>query len=100
MFNLVSIRTPSSFPAKLLSSWLPPSMFCAWIYSIPVLLVELHETPVSPFLQPVMPLDGSMILWFITQSSQFDVIRRCGGGTLCPIIQVINEDVEQDSIQY
>ena len=61
----------------------------------------LHEIPVSPFLQPVeVPLDGSMTLWCISRSSQFCVISKLAHGALCPIIQIINEDVEQDWTQY
>ena len=64
-------------------------------------LVELHEVPASPFLQPVeVPLDGSTTLWPISQSSQFCVICKLAEGTLWPIIQIINEDVEQDWTQY
>ena len=37
-----------------------------------LLLVEPHEVPVSPFLQPVqVPLDGSPTLWCVSRSSQF-----------------------------
>ncbi|GAB0185708.1 mitochondrial enolase superfamily member 1 [Grus japonensis] len=65
------------------------------------LLVELHEVPVSLFLQHVeVPLDGSTTLWHISHSSQHNVICRLAEGTFCPIIQIINEDVEQDQTQY
>ncbi|GAB0186707.1 ectonucleotide pyrophosphatase/phosphodiesterase family member 3 [Grus japonensis] len=64
-------------------------------------LVGLHEVPVNPFLQPVeVPLDGSMTLWHISHSSQFGVISRLAEGTLCPIMQIINEDVELYWTQY
>jgi len=34
-------------------------------------IVEFHEVPVSPFLQPVgVPLDGSTTLWHIRRSKQ------------------------------
>ncbi|KAK4831783.1 hypothetical protein QYF61_019096, partial [Mycteria americana] len=40
-------------------------------------LVELHEVPASPFLQPVqVPLDGSTTLWCISHSSQCGVICK------------------------
>ncbi|KAK4816773.1 hypothetical protein QYF61_022771 [Mycteria americana] len=56
-------------------------------------LVELHEVPVRPFLQPAqVPLDGSMILWCISYFAQFCVISKLAEGTLCPIIHIINED--------
>ena len=61
------------------------------------LLVELHEVPVSPFLQSVVvPLDGSMTLWRISHSSHFCVIYKLAEGTFCLVIQIINEDVKQD----
>ena len=61
------------------------------------LLVELHTIPVGPFLQPVhVPLDVSATLWCISCSSQFCVSSKLAEGTLCLIIQIINEDVKQD----
>ncbi|KAK4832374.1 hypothetical protein QYF61_022229 [Mycteria americana] len=66
-----------------------------------LLLVELHEIPVSPFLQPVkVPLDGSTTFWPISHSSQFCVISKLVKDELCLIIQIINEDAHQDWIQY
>ncbi|KAK4818982.1 LOW QUALITY PROTEIN: hypothetical protein QYF61_022649 [Mycteria americana] len=71
------------------------------VQDLALLLVEVHEVPVSPFLQPVeVPLDGSMTLWCISHSSQFGVIRQLAEGTLCPIIHVTTEDAEQDWTQY
>ncbi|KAK4828308.1 hypothetical protein QYF61_025320 [Mycteria americana] len=65
------------------------------------LLVELHEVSISLLLQPVeVPLDGSTTLWHTSCSSQFGVICKLAEGTLCPIIQIINEDVEQDWSHY
>lgn len=96
----VSSRTPGSFSAKLLSSWVPPE--CRWFSGIlpphmqdfAHLLAELHETFVSPPLQPVqVPLDGSTTLWHFRSSSQFLITCKLAKGTLCPTIQVIN-DVE------
>ena len=44
-------------------------------------LVELHEIPVSPFLQPFkVPLDGSMTLWCISHFCHFFVISKLAGG--------------------
>ena len=64
-------------------------------------LVEQHEAPVSPFLQLVqVPLNGSTTLWCIGPSSQFGVICKLAEGALCPIIQIINEIVQQDQSQY
>ncbi|GAB0181886.1 cAMP-dependent protein kinase inhibitor alpha [Grus japonensis] len=64
-------------------------------------LVELCEIPVSPFLQPVeVPLDGITAFWYIIHSFQFGVICKLAEGTLCPIIQIVNEEIEQDWTQY
>lgn len=58
-------------------------------------LVELHEVPISPYLQPVnVPLEDSTTLWCI--SHYFLVCVKLAEGTLCPIIQIINEDFKQD----
>ena len=66
-----------------------------------ILLVELHTIPVGPFLQPVhVPLDVSATLWCISCSSQFCVSSKLAEGTLCPIIQIINGDVNQYWPQY
>ncbi|KAK4825789.1 hypothetical protein QYF61_002373 [Mycteria americana] len=60
-------------------------------------LVELHEIPVSPCLQPVeVPLGGSTTFWYISHSSQVDVTCKLAKGTHCPIIQIVKEDIEQD----
>lgn len=62
---------------------------------------ELHEVPVSLFLQPVeVPQDGSMTIWHISHSSQFCIISKFPESTFSPIIQMINEDVKQDWFQY
>jgi len=38
-------------------------------------LAELHEVPVSAFLQPVeVPLDGSMTLWMKEESSLLPIL--------------------------
>ena len=64
-------------------------------------LVEFHEVLVSLFLQPVkVPLDGTTTLRCISHSFQFCVIYKFAEGTLCPIIQNINEDVKQDQTPY
>jgi len=64
------------------------------------LLVELHEVPVNPFLQPVaVLLDGGTTFWCISHSPQFDVIIKLAKGTLYPIIQSVNEDIKEDWTQ-
>ena len=56
--------------------------------------LEFHKDSVDPFLQPLeVPLNGSTPIWCITYSSQFCVICKLAKDVLCPIIQVINEDV-------
>ncbi|KAK4809169.1 hypothetical protein QYF61_006427 [Mycteria americana] len=76
MFNLVPTRILRSFFARLLSSWVAPSIYWGGILPqvqvFALLLVELHEVPLSLFLQPVeVPLDGSTTLWCISHPSQF-----------------------------
>ena len=64
-------------------------------FSLP--FAELYNIPVSSFLQPVkVLLNGSLTLWCISHSSQFCVISKLAEGTLCPIIQTVNEDVEKN----
>jgi len=63
--------------------------------------VELHEVPVSPFLQPVqVSLDGSTTLSRVSYFSPFCVICKLAEGTLFPNMQIITGDIEQDYTQY
>ncbi|PKU37027.1 hypothetical protein llap_12670 [Limosa lapponica baueri] len=49
-----------------------------------------------PALQPVqVTLDGGTALWSVGQPSQFGIISKLAGDTLCPVVQVIDEYVEQ-----
>ncbi|KAK4811750.1 hypothetical protein QYF61_005318 [Mycteria americana] len=74
-----------------------------------LLHIELYEVPVSSFLQPgKVPLDVSTTFWHLSHSFQFGVIYKLAEGTLCPIVQIINEaqgkllcrgDVEIQDIQ-
>lgn len=65
------------------------------------LLVELHKIPVRPFLQAVeVCLDASMTLWHISHFSQFCVTWKFAEGSLCPIIQILSEDVIRDWTPY
>ncbi|PKU44095.1 hypothetical protein llap_5614 [Limosa lapponica baueri] len=60
-------------------------------------LVEPHEVLLCPALQPVqVTLDGGTALWSANQPSQFGIISELAEETLCPLIQVIGEYVEQD----
>jgi len=59
-------------------------------------LVEPHQVPLCPTFQTVqVTLNGSTAFWCIYHTSQF-VISKLAEGTLCPFIQVIDEEVEQD----
>lgn len=80
---------------------LVPGVVLPWVQDFALPLIDCHEVPVSPFLQPVkVPLDGSKTLWCIGCSSQFGVISKLAESPLCPIIQMINEDVKEDQFQY
>ncbi|KAK4831796.1 hypothetical protein QYF61_019226 [Mycteria americana] len=96
-----------AFSAKMLSTWSPSSIYRCMSLLLPTRrasytsLVELHEAPLSPSLQPVeVPLDASMTRWYISYSSHFGVICKLAKGTLCPITRIINEDVEEDWTQH
>ena len=59
-------------------------------------LVELPEVPISPFLQPgVVPVDSGQTLWNSSHSSQLGVLYSPAAGTLCSILEIIKEGVEQ-----
>jgi len=63
-------------------------------------LVEPHQVPLHPTLQPVqVSLNGSAACWCIHHSSQFSIIRKLAEGALQFFIQVIDEEVEQDWAQ-
>ena len=106
MVNLSSISTPRSFSAKLLCRRSAPSLYwCTGLFlprcrSLALALVELHQVPLHPTLQPVqVSLNGSTALQCISHLSQFCVISELAEGTLCPFIQV-NDEVEQDWAAY
>ncbi|PKU40540.1 b- and t-lymphocyte attenuator [Limosa lapponica baueri] len=59
------------------------------------------NVPLCPALQPVqVMLDSSTALWSVSQPSQFGIISELAEDTLCPLIQVIDEYVEQDWAEY
>ncbi|GAB0183594.1 mitochondrial enolase superfamily member 1 [Grus japonensis] len=59
-------------------------------------LVEFHLVPLYPTLQPVqVSLNGSAAFWCIGHSSRFCIISKLAEGTLCPLIQVIDEYVKE-----
>lgn len=62
-------------------------------------LVEQHDVPFSPFLQPAkVPLDSSTTLWCIIHFFLFCPLQLAEG-MLCPKIQVIKKMNEQDRNQ-
>ncbi|PKU42183.1 neuronal acetylcholine receptor subunit alpha-4 [Limosa lapponica baueri] len=87
MVNFLATRTPKSLSAELQDP-------------TPI-LVEFHQVPLSPTFWPVhVSLYGSKAFWCVSHSSQFCIISKVAEGTLCPLIQVIDEYIEQDLIQY
>ena len=74
---------------------LVPEVVPPYVQDFAFLLVEHHDVPVSPLLQPVkVPLDGSMILSVTLRNSRFCVNRKLAKGTTYPIIKTISEDVK------
>jgi len=85
----------SCFPACHL-----PVCSGAWGYSSQELGVvfpfELHEVALSPFLQCAwVPLSGSATIWPVSRSFRFCFVCKPAEGVLCPVMQVISEDVKQ-----
>lgn len=53
---------------------------------------EFHKIPVNPFFQlPEVLLNDSILFWCIRYPSQSCEIYIIAGGTLCPIIYIINK---------
>ncbi|PKU35685.1 hypothetical protein llap_14008 [Limosa lapponica baueri] len=64
-------------------------------------LVEFHQVPLYPTLQPVqVSLYGGTAFWCVSHPSQFCVISKLAGGTFHPFIAAIDEYVEEDWTQY
>ncbi|KAK4830289.1 hypothetical protein QYF61_009492 [Mycteria americana] len=79
---------------------LVPGVVPSQVQDFALALVELHGAPASPFLQPVkVPLDGRTALWYISHYSQFGVICKLAEGALYLIVQIINEDVNDESMR-
>ncbi|KAK4827170.1 LOW QUALITY PROTEIN: hypothetical protein QYF61_015132 [Mycteria americana] len=58
---------------------------------------EWDGIPFSPFLQPVkVPLNAIQPMRSIIHSSRFCIICNPAAGVLCPIVQVISEDIKQE----
>ncbi|PKU44021.1 hypothetical protein llap_5669 [Limosa lapponica baueri] len=45
-------------------------------------------------------LDGGTAIWSVSQTSQFGIINELAEDILCPLVQVIDEYVEQEWIKY
>ena len=92
---------PSCFPAGCPHHTLVHGVVLPQVQDLAFPLVELQEVPVSLFLPPLpMPLNGSTTACCINHYSQFCIICRLAEGTLCPIVQVIYEDVKQCQSYY
>ena len=88
---------PASQPPACIGAGIIPPLIQEFTFH----LVELLEVPVNPFVQPAeVPLDGSTTLWCISHFSQFCIISELAEGMLCPIIQIVNEDVKQCWCRY
>lgn len=95
---LVSIRTPGpSLPNCLPEGWPPGSAGAGAVppqrHGSALTLTEHCEILIIPLLQLLRSL--WMAAWPISPSSQFDDSSKLSEGTLCPIIQIIKENVQQ-----
>ena len=94
--RLVLVLTPPMSQCVMVCGAIPP---CMQDLAFP--LVELHNVPVSPFLQHVeVPLNWSTTIWCISRSSQFCTICKLSDGALYPTIHVMNEEVKEYWPQY
>lgn len=62
-------------------------------------LVELHEDSSDPFLQPVEVLPDGNIISGVSTTLQC-CICTLADGTLCPCVQMNNEDVKQPTLLH
>lgn len=80
MFNLVSISTPSSFSAELLSSWVPPACPGAevppQVQDSALLRVEFHKAASAHLSCLLRSLWITAQLWHVGQSHKFCVIYK------------------------
>lgn len=80
---------------------LVPGVTPPWLQDLALPLVELHDVPVSLFLQPIkVPLDGSMTFWYVSHFSQFCIILLVLHTyfALCPFIHVISDIKRLDPV--
>lgn len=63
------------------------------------LFAELHEIPVSLYLQLVKSLSGP-VLQEINFSHSFGIDHKFAESSLCPAMQVTNEDIKYYWCQY
>ena len=90
----------SCFPDRRSQHVLVPGVAPPQRQDFELQLVGLHEVHVSPFLLPLQVTLAVITLWSISHSSQLCNFGKLGEDEHCPIIQLINEDIEQDQIQY
>lgn len=93
-----SIRATWSKETRTVSSWY---QVCSGVWVNPLqdftlFFVELHDAPISSFLQSVkVPLKGNTTFCSIRHSSRFCMICMFSEDAFCPVVQVFNEDVEK-----
>lgn len=90
----------SCFPGRWSQRVLVPGVVPSRWQDFALQLVELHGAPVSPFLLPLQVTLAVTTLWSISHSFQFCTFCRLAEDAHCPIIQLVNEDVDQDQTQH
>jgi len=71
------------------------------VQDLTLALVQFHQVPLCPALQPFqVSLNGSTAFSCISHLSSFCIISKLAEGTLCPFIQVTDEEIEQDWTEY
>lgn len=91
-------QLPSQSPACTVPRAPPPVVWDS-VYA----LLELHDVPAGPFLQPIsVLLNGSPALKPISYSTLFSIICRLDEGALHHLLQAIGRHVKQNktSKQY
>lgn len=98
MFGMVSTRSPGPFLLNYLHLVSPQGtqLVPPWVKDLAFLFAELPDLPVSPFVHTFKePLDGSTALLCTCHPSQLHTTSTADESSLCSIIQIISEDVEQ-----
>lgn len=97
MFNLTSTKNSRPFSRVSLSSWVPPACPGAWKRSLHKAAMRFQSGPLQPCRSSSGWLHSSLTSQHFTQ---FHVICAFTEGALYPIIQIVNEDIKHDWIQY